>query len=196
MSKLRILIVVSILITFQNSSVRAASVYRFIDGKFVNVLTGKDLDRAKRFANNSKACRGGLTSDVRRQYCPIVRRTAEHNNIDPAIFEAMILCESAYKSDAVSSANAFGFTQLMESTAVELGVDRENPIENISGGANYLDLKYREFGNWQLALAAYNAGAGAVQKYGGIPPYRETINYVSRVMKTAALPELESCGLR
>ena len=66
----------------------------------------------------------------------------------------------------------------MPATARRLGVDPFDPYQNLDGGARYLRQQYEEFGTWRLALAAYNAGPGAVQRYGGVPPYRETRNYV------------------
>jgi soluble lytic murein transglycosylase-like protein len=97
----------------------------------------------------------------------------------------VIQVESEYKSDAVSPAGAEGLMQLMPQTAEELGVENSfNPVENIEGGVKYLHQLLTHFdGNTSLALAAYNAGPGAVMEYGGIPPYRETQVYVNRVLQ-------------
>jgi soluble lytic murein transglycosylase-like protein len=86
--------------------------------------------------------------------------------------------ESGWNSNAVSVKGALGLAQLMPATARSLGVDPHDINQNLDGGARYLRRQYETFGTWQLALAAYNAGPGAVQQYGGIPPYRETQNYV------------------
>lgn len=91
--------------------------------------------------------------------------------------------ESGYNQSAVSPKGAIGFTQLMPGTARELGVDPNDPYQNIEGGMRYLRQQYDRFGDWSLAAAAYNAGPGAVQKYGGIPPFKETQNYVPIVMR-------------
>jgi soluble lytic murein transglycosylase-like protein len=69
----------------------------------------------------------------------------------------------------------------MPDTARDLGVDPLDPLQNLEGGARYLAEQYREFGSWRLALAAYNAGPDAVRKHGGVPPYRETRNYVKTI---------------
>jgi hypothetical protein len=102
------------------------------------------------------------------------------------LYRANIEVESAYRQEAVSTAGAIGLGQLMPETAEELGVDPTDPFENLDGSARYLALMLREFGNPQLALAAYNAGPAAVHRYGGIPPYPETQNHVARVLAVVA----------
>ena len=97
------------------------------------------------------------------------------------LFRAMIEAESAYRPDAVSPKGAYGLGQLMPATARSLGVDREDPSENLEGAARYLVAQMDRFGSAELALAAYNAGPHRVVQYGGIPPYRETRAYVRRI---------------
>lgn len=107
---------------------------------------------------------------------------AERNNIPSDLFLRLIQQESGFKPNATSSAGARGLTQLMPGTADYLGVNPDDPEENLEGGARYLREQYERFGNWRLALAAYNAGPGAVMKYNGVPPYKETENYVKSIM--------------
>ena len=99
------------------------------------------------------------------------------------LLKAVAKAESSFNSDSVSQSGAMGVMQLMPETAAELGVeDAFDPEENIMGGANYLSQKLVEYnGNVELALAAYNAGSGNVAKYGGVPPFEETQNYVKKV---------------
>lgn len=99
-----------------------------------------------------------------------------------ALFQAMIKVESGYNPSAVSSAGAKGLAQLMPGTALYLGVDIDDPLQNLDGGARYLLAQMAEFGSLKLALAAYNAGPGAVRTYEGVPPYTETQNHILRVM--------------
>jgi cell wall-associated NlpC family hydrolase len=98
------------------------------------------------------------------------------------ILSAVARAESNYRPDAVSSAGAIGLMQLMPSTAKALGVDATNPAQAIDGAARLLKGQLDKYGSVQLALAAYNAGGPAVDRYGGIPPYAETRNYVQKVM--------------
>ncbi|HET8899089.1 MAG TPA: lytic transglycosylase domain-containing protein [Rhodanobacteraceae bacterium] len=112
-----------------------------------------------------------------------VDAAARANGIDASLLRALIHAESAFDPDAVSVKGAQGLTQLMPATARELGVsDAFDPGENIRGGARYLAQLLKDFGgDARLATAAYNAGAGAVHKYGGVPPFAETQVYVDRV---------------
>jgi soluble lytic murein transglycosylase-like protein len=111
---------------------------------------------------------------------------AQRYGLDPALLKGLIRQESGFDARAQSSAGALGLTQLMPSTAASLGVDPLDPAQAIDGGARYLRQQLDRFGgDPAMALAAYNAGPGAVAMYGGIPPYAETQNYVQRVMAFA-----------
>ena len=103
---------------------------------------------------------------------------ARRHGVPPDLFARLIQQESGWNPTAVSHKGAIGLAQLMPATARALSVNPRDVAQNLDGGARYLAQQYRRFGNWRLALAAYNAGPGAVEQYGGIPPYRETQNYV------------------
>lgn len=115
---------------------------------------------------------------------PIIMSEARRYNVDPILVKTVIKFESGFCGTAVSPAGASGLMQLMPGTAEVLGVsDVFSPYQNISGGVQYIRRQLDNFGNnIALALAAYNAGPGAVFEYGGIPPYEETQNYVSLII--------------
>ncbi|TNF19976.1 MAG: lytic transglycosylase domain-containing protein [Rhodobacteraceae bacterium] len=111
-------------------------------------------------------------------YSGMAREAARRHGVPEDLFLRLVQQESGWNPTAESHKGAFGLAQLMPATARRLGVDRKDPRQNLEGGARYLKQQYVTFGSWRLALAAYNAGPGAVQKYGGVPPYKETKNYV------------------
>lgn len=118
------------------------------------------------------------------KYDGIIDEASRTYGIDQNIIKSVILAESAANEKAQSPVKAKGLMQLMDSTARELGVKNVwNPRENILGGAKYLSGLLRQYnGDLKLALAAYNAGPGNVEKYNGVPPFSETKSYISRVM--------------
>lgn len=111
-------------------------------------------------------------------YAGMARAAARKYGIPEDLFLRLVQQESGWNPTAKSHKGAYGLAQLMPGTARALGVNPKDPAQNLDGGARYLSQQYRKFGSWRLALAAYNAGPGAVKKYGGIPPFKETRNYV------------------
>lgn len=122
------------------------------------------------------------------QYDAQITAAATKYGLDPALLKGLIRQESNFNASARSGAGAQGLTQLMPATASSLGVtDANDPAQAIDGGAKYLKQQLDRFGgDASKALAAYNAGPGAVAKYGGVPPYAETQNYVQKVLGYAA----------
>lgn len=113
----------------------------------------------------------------------LIAQAARDYGVDPQLVRAIAIAESDMNQDEISDVGAIGVMQLMPETAAGLGVNPYNTDENIAGGTKYLRQMLDTFdGNVPLAVAAYNAGPGAVKRYGGIPPYSETKNYVGRVM--------------
>jgi soluble lytic murein transglycosylase-like protein len=115
----------------------------------------------------------------------IIFKAGEKQGVDPRLLHAVIWQESRYKTQALSHAGAQGLMQLIPDTAKRFGCDDpNNPEKNIAAGAKYLSWLLKRFsGNVELALAGYNAGEGAVDKYDGVPPYNETQNYVKIISK-------------
>ncbi|MBV7392996.1 lytic transglycosylase domain-containing protein [Mameliella sediminis] len=122
--------------------------------------------------------RGGYNGE----YAEMARVAARKHGIPEDLFLRLVNQESRFNPKAKSHKGAIGLAQLMPDTARLLGVDPHDPRQNLDGGARYLKQQYQKFGSWRLALAAYNAGPGAVLKHGGVPPYRETRNYVKKIM--------------
>jgi hypothetical protein len=118
-------------------------------------------------------------------YANLYTRAGARYGVDPSLLAAVASQESGFDADAVSPAGAEGLMQFMPSTARGLGVDPLDPASSVDGAAKYLSGLQDRFGSTALALAAYNAGPGAVSRYGGIPPYAETQNYVRSVLGKA-----------
>lgn len=121
--------------------------------------------------------------DARHAYDDIIAEAADKYNLDPHMIRAVMQAESAFNTMAVSPVGALGLMQLMPAVAAELGADDPmDPRQNIMAGARHLrKLLNSHRGNVKLALASYNAGPGNVKKYRGIPPFKETRNYVKKV---------------
>lgn len=117
-------------------------------------------------------------------YVELARQKALKYGLDPTLFVRQIQAESSFNPNAVSPKGAIGLGQIMPATAKELGINPEDPDQNLDGAARYMRQQLDTFGDYPLALAAYNAGAGNVRKAGGIPNFTETQNYVSKIMGT------------
>ena len=123
-----------------------------------------------------------FTGKYKGAYLEVAKAAARKHGVPEDVFLRLVQQESGWNSGAVSVKGATGLAQLMPGTADRLGVDINDPGENLEGGARYLRMMYDRFGTWKLALAAYNAGPQAVEKHGGVPPYDETQNYVLAIL--------------
>lgn len=183
-----------LILVFGVSAPSRADIYKYVDKYGRVMLTDRPVhDGYKRLVKTWKGWEEQKTlpknfswTKNQKKYDLTIRHVARTYKLPHTLLHAVITAESSYNPDAVSSAGAVGLMQLMPETAKRYGVsDRRNPKQNIYGGSRYLrDLLKLFDNNVVLALAAYNAGEGAVKKYGNtIPPYRETRNYVNKVIK-------------
>jgi soluble lytic murein transglycosylase-like protein len=149
-------------------------------------MRGEEYRLLRRFGPDPAKTRFSMEDYWRNRatFTPVIDAAAARVQLHPALLHAVVQAESAYDPDAYSRAGAVGLMQLMPATAARYGVNSWDPRENVDGGARYLkDLMQRYDQDLQLALAAYNAGEKAVEKYGNrIPPYPETRRYVEKVL--------------
>ena len=113
-----------------------------------------------------------------------IRRAAQRHGVDAFLLASMVEAESSFNPEALSHRGAQGLLQVMPETAQDMGLtDATDPLQNLDAGARYIRKMLRRFDDVSLALAAYNAGPRKVERYQGIPPYRETLGYVNRVLR-------------
>ena len=180
MKKLQFFYIVTALALSMFSEICYATVYEFQnDG---NVVVFEAYDYLSK-AHMPKTSSSTFDPIQKKAYDRIIESASQKYKLDKNLIQAVICVESSYQPNALSPKGAQGLMQLMPHTAKKYGVtDAFDPDQNISGGTRYLrDLLDRYEGNRTLALAAYNAGEDAVNKYGGVPPYEETINYIKKV---------------
>lgn len=176
-------------LTLSGSSKNRASVFnsqkKLLDGRLA-----KQYSASVRLTPKGKATATAPTETTapryagryKGEYLGIARAMASRHGIPEDLFLRLVQQESGWNPKAVSHKGATGLAQLMPGTAQKLGVDINDPHQNLEGGARYLKMMHQKFGSWRLALAAYNAGPGAVEKHNGIPPYPETVNYVKAIL--------------
>ncbi|RBY78066.1 lytic transglycosylase [Blastococcus sp. TF02-09] len=189
------------LVFFDNSSSRAGIDHVGIyvgDGKMIAAPQAGEVVKVQDVGNPTSIRRvlpqaapattattsgGGSVAGV--PYANLFTSAAGRHGVDASLLAAVASVESNFDAGAVSSAGAQGLMQFMPATAQGLGVDALDPASAVDGAARYLKQLTGQFGSTELALAAYNAGPGTVSRYGGIPPYAETQNYVRNVMSKA-----------
>ncbi|GAB5431978.1 MAG: lytic transglycosylase domain-containing protein [Epibacterium sp.] len=166
---------------FSNSSKRKvfAAQTKFLDTRGATQYRGSERLKPDSLQDDVLPVYRG---SYRGEFLEVARSAARANGVPEDLFLRLVQQESNWNPTAESHKGALGLAQLMPQTARTLGVDPLVPAENLRGGAKYLAQQYRKFGSWRLALAAYNAGPEAVTRHGGVPPYKETQNYVRKIL--------------
>lgn len=198
MVPVRVLALLALVIALALPSIALADIYRYVDAEGVEHYTniqpsGRGWQRIVKSSNkNVIRGRGGRTGGAVRapdpervsRYDAYIREGASIYRLPEAFVRAVMRVESNFYPDAVSNRGAMGLMQLMPGTAAAMGVlDAFDPRQNVLGGTRFLRVLANSFGGDLVrTIAAYNAGAGAVQRYNGIPPYAETRRYVQRVL--------------
>lgn len=168
--------ITNVLLNFENISKTATS----------NVNTSDSITKTNNTSSvsSSKSAVPSSSTISNSKYDSIIQTMADKYNVPFDLIKRVINAESAFNSNATSSVGAMGLMQLMPATAKWLGVSNAySPTQNIEGGTKYLSQLLKKYdGNNKLAVAAYNAGPGNVDKYGGVPPFKETQNYVKKIL--------------
>ena len=163
----------------------AAQIYTFVDERGVTHFTNLPPRDARYQPVPRREASGFSLGPVPKHwgYDGLIGLTAREQRVQPALVKAVIAAESNFDPGAISRKGAQGLMQLMPATAEQLGIDDPlEPTDNVRGGTRYLRSMLDRYGDLSRAIAAYNAGPTAVDHYGGIPPYRETQDYVNRVL--------------
>jgi len=182
-------LVLLVLLLWPTVGFAGGAIYSYIDDRGVRHFSDRPADQRYRRVRNQTPEGLVITPPAKARppsddtYDREIAQLAGRHGVEAALVKAVIAAESAFDRTAISRAGAQGLMQLMPTTADELGVLAPyQPYENSDGGVRYLRAMLDRYGDVHRALAAYNAGPTAVDRYGGIPPYRETQAYVTRVL--------------
>nr|WP_245904694.1 lytic transglycosylase domain-containing protein [Pseudoroseicyclus aestuarii] len=166
-----------------SASSSLADRFSFLDGRAAQQYAGSSRLQPER--SEAPAGLAGVPRYAGRYsgpYLSLAQAAARRHGVPADLFLRLVQQESGWNAAAVSRVGALGLAQLMPGTAQMMGVDPTDPEQNLDGGARYLRMQFDAFGDWRLALAAYNAGPEAVRRYSGIPPYAETEGYVLAIL--------------